>query len=289
MADRIFPSFARYLESKRSVDDRSLNVRVWDRLVAELDARHDDNTLRVLEIGGGVGTMVERMRFASLLNRCHYTLLDSDPDLIDAAEVRLEGLPGVDMEYVVADAFEYLRDQAVDRTWDLLIANAVLDLTDVRRAAPVLLSALSPGGLLYASINYDGVTAFAPTADPLLDAKIEQLYNAAMHTPHLDGIVPTGSRTGRELIPALRDAGAIVLDAGASDWVVFAEEREYHADEAYFLRSILGFIEQTLRGRSELDQDAFHRWLALRHQQIASGELVYIAHQIDILARKPSA
>lgn len=279
-------SFARYLEAKRTVDDRALNVRVWDRLAAELNLLSEklDRPLQVLEIGGGVGTMVERLRYGAMPLQCTYVLLDSDPELIDAAQIRLGNTGSITLEFVTADAFEYLETEGRSRTWDLIVANAVLDLTDLSKSIPALLGALQPDGLLYASINYDGMTTFAPTIEPSLDARIERLYNAAMHTPHPDGTIPVGSRSGRELIPAIRASLGNVLEAGASDWVVYADQNGYHADEGYFLQHILWFVEETLTGHPDIDRDVFANWLSTRSWQIRTGELVYIAHQLDVLA-----
>ncbi len=280
-------SFARYLEAKRTVDDRALNVRVWDRLSAELSVLSGslDRPLQVLEIGGGVGTMVERLRYGSMLERCTYVLLDSDPDLIDSAQNRLFQNGAPEIEFVVADAFSYLENEGRNRPWDLIVANAVLDLTDLRKSIPALLQALEPGGLLYASINYDGMTTFAPVIDPELDARIERLYNAAMHSPLPDGTIPAGSHAGRELIPVIRESRGNVLEAGSSDWVVYSDRHGYHGDEEYFLRHILGFVEETLSGHPEIDHETLSDWLATRQWQIRTGELVYIAHQLDVLAR----
>jgi SAM-dependent methyltransferase len=288
MAPDAARSFARYLEAKRTVDDRALNVRVWDRLASELTTLETDGPLRVLEIGGGVGTMVERLRYSGMLGRCDYTFLDSDPEMIDAAQIRLNSSPELQIEFIIEDAFTYLRNQGAGRSWDLIVANAVLDLTDLSVSVPILLQALTPDGLLYSSINYDGMTTFIPVLDADLDAEIERLYNASMHIPRPDGTVPGGSCTGRELIPALRAAGAVLLEAGASDWVVFADENGYHADEGYFLKHILGFVEETLGRHPELDQQAFSNWLRTRQRQVLTAELVYIAHQIDVLARRPA-
>jgi SAM-dependent methyltransferase len=288
MAPDASRSFARYLEAKRTVDDRALNVRVWDRLTSELTMLETDGPLRVLEIGGGVGTMVERLRYSGMLGRCDYTFLDSDPEMIDAAQIRLSSSPELQIEFIIEDAFTYLRNEGEGRSWDLIVANAVLDLTDLSVSVPTLLQALTPDGLLYSSINYDGMTTFIPVLDANLDAEIERLYNASMHSPRPDGTIPSGSRTGRELIPALRAAGAVLLEAGASDWVVFADENGYHADEGYFLKHILGFVEETLNRHPELDQQAFSNWLRTRQRQVLTAELVYIAHQIDVLARRPA-
>ena len=61
--------FQRYLAAKRSVDDRALDRRLLDRLAdgAVRAADDGDGPLRVLEVGAGVGTMVERLVERELL------------------------------------------------------------------------------------------------------------------------------------------------------------------------------------------------------------------------------
>jgi hypothetical protein len=62
----------------------------------------------------------------------------------------------------------------------------------------------------------------------------------------------------------------------------------YAADEAYFLRSILSTIRSALRVREDwVEPAALADWLAVRQRQLASGELVYIAHQLDFTGRSP--
>jgi hypothetical protein len=98
---------------------------------------------------------------------------------------------------------------------------------------------------------------------------------------------PTGgdSQAGRHLFGHLRAVGAEILAAGASDWVVHAQSGKYPADEAYFLNFILHFFESSLSGHPELDEKVLQDWLVERRKQIERGELVYIAHQMDFLAR----
>jgi hypothetical protein len=93
------------------------------------------------------------------------------------------------------------------------------------------------------------------------------------------------SRTGRHLFDHLRAAGAELLDAGGSDWVVFAGPNGYPGDEAYFLHFILHTIHSALEGHPDLDAARFADWIARRHAQVDQGGLVYIAHQLDFLGR----
>jgi hypothetical protein len=100
---------------------------------------------------------------------------------------------------------------------------------------------------------------------------------------------PAGdSRTGRHLFGHLRASGAELLDAGGSDWVVFAGPNGYPADEAYFLHFIIHTIHAALAGHRCLDAKRFAAWIEQRHAQVERGTLVYIAHQLDFLGRVPT-
>ena len=57
-------SFIRYLEAKATVDDRALNQRVWDALAEQLKRYQPEGLLQVLEVGGGIGTMLRRVEVA---------------------------------------------------------------------------------------------------------------------------------------------------------------------------------------------------------------------------------
>ena len=131
------------------------------------------------------------------------------------------------------------------------------------------------------ALVFDGVTTFEPMIDLELDEKIEHLYHKTMDTR------PTGgdSKSGRHLFNHLHDAGAQVLSAGASDWVVYGQGGKYQDEEGYFLHCILNFFEESLTGHSDLDAKVFTDWIAKRREQIKRGELVYIAHQMDFLVK----
>jgi 2-polyprenyl-3-methyl-5-hydroxy-6-metoxy-1,4-benzoquinol methylase len=89
------PDFIRYLAAKKGLDDRSLNRHVWDTLAQTLRHRPESAPLRVLEVGCGIGTMVERLLDRGLLTRAAYTGIDVDPGCIRAAEKRLQDYAAV--------------------------------------------------------------------------------------------------------------------------------------------------------------------------------------------------
>ncbi len=288
-------SFPHYLLSKQSVDDRALNKTVLDSLKANLPAA----PIRIIEVGAGIGTMLMRLLRWGLLTKADYVLVDEMTENIESAK---EWIPlwaveaGLSVERVeqdslrvfgqtrdvrihfeCADVFDFIKKNSEPA--DLLIAHAFLDLLPMPESMPSLLALTNH--LAWLTVNFDGVTSLEPTIDPSLDEQIERLYHASMDTR------PTGgdSRAGRHLFSHLRSAGAEILSAGASDWVVHSVNEKYPADEAYFLNFILQFFEESLTGHVELNATAFANWIKERRAQIERGELVYIAHQMDFLAK----
>ena len=72
-------AFIRYLAAKKTVDDRSLNADVWRTMVEGVPARP-----RVLEIGGGIGTMVERIGADGRISPSIYRMIDSQRSLVQS-------------------------------------------------------------------------------------------------------------------------------------------------------------------------------------------------------------
>lgn len=305
-------SFSRYLSAKRSVDERALNRRVYDEYITRLaeHGRSQSNTLEILEVAGGVGhTAIGVLKSLSNggLSAVDYTLVDIDPDLVAAAREHLsnwgreEGFDVQDSDgrvvlegeartvsvlFVTGDAFEVLADTPAS-TYDAVIAQAWLDLVSVETALERIFRVLSDEGLFYAPIHYDGVTRFLPIVEEALERTILELYHQSMderETPHGPA---GGSRTGTRLLTEVPRGGGRIEAAGASDWIVWPQEDScYPADEKYFLRHVLHVIEDELESRSEMRTERFERWLSRRRSQIRNGELRFLAHQLDILARK---
>jgi hypothetical protein len=300
-------SLLRYLAAKKSVDDRALNWRVWQRLVAALPRATQQQPLRILEVGAGIGSMVERLVAGDVLTHATYTAIDRAPALLAEAHRRLcqwarergfevdENSQGqlhmwragqhITIETEVIDVGHFMAREHGRRIWDLLIGQAFLDLIDMPTTLPGLCSLVSPGGLLYFPTTFDGDTAFQPECDPEFDRAIEASYHQAIDQRVLDGKPSGDSRAGRRLFAHLRTAAVDVLAAGGSDWVVFAGANGYPADEAYFLHDIIRTIDLVLTGHPHLDAERFGAWVARRHAQIEQGALVYIAHQLDVLGR----
>lgn len=304
-------SFIRYLTAKKSVDDRALNRPVWHALARELPTASQFAPLQVLEVGAGIGTMLERMLEWGLFTNVDYTGVDSQTENIAYVRDWLPSWAGahafhvetcspeswllirdeqqVAVRFEAMDVYDFIAREADWQKWDLLVGHAFLDLLDIPTALPLLLDQVRSGGLFYFSVNFDGLTLLEPVLDPGLDEKIQALYHRTMDERITDGRPSGDSRAGRHLFAHLKSycAGrrAQLLAAGASDWVVFSQDLAYPEDEAYFLHFIIHTISQALKEHPELDAARFDAWMAERHQQIERGELVYIAHQLDITGK----
>lgn len=297
-------TYERYLSAKRSVEDRSLNRQVIEALRAALPG----GPLHVLEVGGGIGTMVARLVEQGLVGTGQYTLTDGDPRFVQNASVWLaDWAQRLDYKCSSVDGGLHLAAAALNlqvdlkRAWaedlqplpgeplvDLLVCNSVLDLVDIPVLLPRLLSLIKPGGLCWLTTNFDGETVFEPGHPD--DRPLMDVYHRSMDERTRAGKPAGDSRTGRHLFGHLPAAGAEVLAAGSSDWVVFSSLGTYPEDEAYFLDFILFTIEQELIERPTFAPGVVQQWLELRRMQRARGELVFVAHQLDFLARRrPSA
>jgi SAM-dependent methyltransferase len=292
-------SNVRYLQSKQPIDDRAINRNVLASL--ERFVRVRSATPRVLELGAGVGTMVSRLADWNVLGRAEYTLVDRDGDSLAAARRHLEswghvtqssvdaiavekGGSRLDVEFVRADLFEFLAAAGRNERYDLVFANAVLDLTDLEPTLPRIWNALAPGAGYWFTINFDGETIFLPELP--LDASVAALYHGSM-TADATGTRAGHPETGRRLLLALPRSGATILAAGSSDWVVFPIQGAYPGDEGYFLHHILDTVHGALAKHAGLDSNAFEEWMRTRHAQVERAELVYIAHQLDVFGLAP--
>lgn len=299
-------SYTRYLRAKQTVDERALNTAVFSRLLQEIHsfvAKKD--LLTVLELGGGTGFTLRKLIPTIQASHIVYTVVDIDASHLNALQEDLaqwanrngynfgstdEGallLTKKHQQVVVnlqhIDVLEYFKGRRSD-TFDLIIAQAFLDLFDIQQLISFFRRSQQKGGLLYCPINFDGVSAFGPVIDEDLDAEIEQIYHQSMDLRRKSPSEGKKSHTGRLLFHVLRNRGYAVLEAGGSDWVIYSDEtNRYGADEEYFLYHIIKFFEDELASHPCSDPDTIKAWIALRRKQIEEGALLYIAHQLDYL------
>jgi SAM-dependent methyltransferase len=300
--------FIDYLVAKKTIDDRSLNRTVWDRLQRALADHETQERIRVMEIGSGIGTMIERMAAGPLIRRSSlYTAVDIDPDCTRVARRRLSrwakrlgfavtrekdashlleaGDTRIWVDLKSGDAYALITE-AAPHSWDLIVAHAFMDLVDIQSILPGMMRLLKSGGLLFLSLNFDGDTVLLPVIAPDFDDRVIHRYHRSMDERIVGGRPAGDSRTGRRLLTTLLQHKTEILAAGASDWIVYPRRRRYPMRESYFLHHIVHTIDEELAHHPEIEPDPFKTWIAKRHAQIENGELVFMAKHIDVLARK---
>ena len=297
----------RYLAAKKPIDDRALNHNVYRALARHPLLRQKDVRVRIIEVGAGIGTMLERLIDRQLWHKCNYTALDISAANLKAAVNRLtdsaefkNGSIGrladgsfafcnasgtTTVELLQTDVYDYLQRQQGKKIWDVIIAHAFMDLVNIETLLPLFRQILGNGGLMYLTLNFDGETVLLPRIDKKFDRLVTDAYHRTMDARVVAGRPSGDSHTGRHLFEALHRSGATVIQAGSSDWVVHPRGGKYPGEEAYFLHHIIHTMQTALHNPEPLDRDRLSAWLKKRHQQIECGELVYIAKQLDFLAQ----
>jgi hypothetical protein len=275
---------AAYLEAKRTIDDRSINHAVWQELLRAVASGGGD-VLRIAEIGAGTGTMVDRLRewggFAPAVVGTRQIIYDAweiNPETAAHLTQRIDESPHIGTGTVHV---EDIRDRTSTEQFDLVIANAVLDLFAPGALADLIDSLLAPGGLLYASIVFDGVTLMEPAIDPALDAGVLQLYHRSM----TQGF-------GRRQVWALHERGFRIREVGSSDWVIPPRREGPLKDERVLVETILDMMERSVTEQivsaddSVITVDELADWITARREQLHRGALLFEAHQIDFLVER---
>jgi len=281
-----------YLEMKRSVDDDSLNKEVWDAMATWMNSQQKNRaSLRILEIGAGIGTMIERLLDHELLCLCEYTAVELESGFRDVAMQRLRHwahdhacdfqqinsstwlLSGkqskITVHWIQGDALQ-IANQTLPDSFDLIIGHAVIDLLPVPACMPDLLARLTREGACYFSLNYAGETLFLPAVPG--DIQIFEAYNNDMDKrfPTLDW---QPSQTGNMLGPWLEKQGHCVLAEGASNWELQAKPA---LTTNLFIANILDTIETALATLPGLTE-----WLTIRRQQLQDSQLTFRASNRD--------
>ena len=294
--------FIRYLAAKKYVDDRALSQPVWNTLRTSLPETSRRRPLKVIEMGGGIGTMFERVIDRRLAADLHYTMVEVNRALLDEFEIRLKESPftlrrsgsvrrgltesgiRITMETLCADIYDVISDRSMYQKWDVVMAHAVMDLVNIKKTLSGFQRLLRPGGLLYLSLNYDGFTSFLPPWDAAFEETLFFHYHRSMDDRTVGGRPSGSSQSGRQLILHLTEADIPLRTVGSSDWIVFPRNGSYSQDEACFLDMIIHTIKQQLQQERGIDQEKLERWTARRRAQIAAGELIFMARNLDILA-----
>ncbi|WP_092889884.1 hypothetical protein [Halopelagius inordinatus] len=294
-------SFTRYLRAKESVDDAALHRPTLERFRTELGrlADRSSNPVRIVDVGAGIASMCRRLiEWGVLPDNVTYVVLDADPESVRIGRETTRAwveesdreavwesdrrlfLPesATTVRFVADDAFRHLEGQ----TYDVLVGHAFVDLLDLPDALSALLDGVAAEGVCYFPITFDGRTTFRPPGDEETARAIVEAYHATMNLDE------GSARFGRTLLDAAVAADAELLSSGGSDWVV---SPPYDDQQAYFLHHVLEFVEESVDGEAldavgaadTLDEEGVRRWVDARHGAVESGELTYVARNLDVL------
>jgi SAM-dependent methyltransferase len=312
--------FAAYLEGKIDVDDQSLHPRLLATVCERLRRSAGE---RILDIGTGTGAMLRRLLGPAVEAGAELVGLDPDPRSLKVAARRLRKElsppgpvvdPGSGSRGFGAAAAEagtqaeglrlsLVRGELLEgglfgrlggRPFGLITANAVLDLLPVEAALGAIRELLRPGGWLYATINYDGLTELLPPCeDPGLERRLLRRYDRSMDERRVGGRATAGRWSGRRLCRSLPCCGFVIRDVGASDWMVFPAVpgktvrgkagSRHSAPRRVFLRTLLTFMAQEALAGG-LEPTALRRWYSQRLESVENGTLALMTHQLDVLA-----
>lgn len=288
------PSFERYLEAKRGVDDRATNRMIWAGFVHALKTR--ERPIHLLDVGTGLGSMVVRLaEWTQLSGPIRYCGLDRDEQLIRSGrKVLPEWFEAAGIAISESDRglrtdgtleIELQAGNVYDWTTsvDVIVAAAVCDILDIDRFVKHVETISEPGSVLYAPITFDGTTQFRP-AHPA-DNRIEALYHR-----HMDEIrsTPGSSTAGRDLCERLRTSAFDVTGAGRSDWLIEPRETGYLPGDRIVLERMLGTIEQALAAypSTTIASSTLKEWLSVRYDQLRDDQLSLRVRHLDILATR---
>jgi SAM-dependent methyltransferase len=319
--------FQAFLEAKAPIDSASLDPGLSTRFRRSLEA---DRAPRLLDVGMGTGATLRRVLALPLSGDLELAGLDRDERSLELARRCLT-------EQLRAQGCR-VREQALEAGWLLeadsgwrrirvrlvcgdllgsgaapllgeggfgyLTAHALLDLLPLGRALRVMHALLAPGGLLYATLNYDGSTALLPEdRDPDFERSLLAAYDASMEARRVDGEPTGGAFSGRRLGAELERAGFRVLGEGRSDWQVRSNPASGAASgaasgsapgpspaqqshTALFLEALLGMIAGEGRRAAGIEAGKLEAWWDRRRADLRAGRLGLSARNLDFLARR---
>lgn len=238
--------------------------------------------LRLVDIGCGNGANL-RYFWKRLEQDQYWTLIDSDPQLLEAALSWMEtaGLAaGYRLQSQGPNLLKISRKQQVIEVrtlkgslldlpqlvslpdTDLVLANAVFDLFSAAQTRE-LLTQICQATALFLSLNYTGM-AFSP--EHPLDATVIGWYEAHMQRPQAFG--RGMGADGPAIIEAWLQKQGGPCAFGTSSWEVLPRDQK-------MLTYLLGFMAEAIPelGLTAEETDHLANWLATRRDQLAAGEL----------------
>lgn len=285
-----------YLEAKIPLDSASLNPRVRRRFRRFLEGLPDP---RLLDLGTGTGAMLRRCLALNLKGSPFLIGIDRDARCLDLARKRIAALqeelkgPAAAVRLLRLDllqaALHRRGDVPAPRPFDCITAHALMDLLPLEPVLVWVRALLRPGGLLYASLNYDGLTRFTPAyGSPAFEAALLADYDRSMEERRAAGLATGGSRSGSRLSEALKLQGFRILARGRSDWRLRPHRPGAGGGEKLLCETLLAMVYREALNRGALPGrgEELERWYRQRLQAAREGRLGLRVRHLDILAAR---
>lgn len=298
--------YIRYLACKEKVDDKNINMMVFDSLKKAVS--HVSH-LKIMDCGTGIGSMIRRLIEWGLINSGEIVGIDSDRNVLTAAVKYFKDWDKVKKSNVLVgdqkegifqwdvgegrvrikllhmDMYQVTNESYFRSGFDIVTGNSLMDVVNIEKAMMAFRFLVKSGGFLYLTINYDHETVFEPTQDRKLEGRIMEIYNGDMDKRMINGFVSGDSYTGRRLFHVIKAYGFDVISLGASDWTIYPRANKYRPYEEYFLLYLLHLIRETVHNSGIMDREEVNSWYNTRLEQLNDGILLYICRQNDILTR----
>ncbi len=225
--------------------------------------------------------MIERLFCAGALGSCAYWALEPQAVLLSQAGLRVQNLvrdfPQTASEvvfYPLARDWQTYAQQPPPQPFDAVIAHAFVDLVDAPAFLDSLALVLRPGGLVYLSLIFDGLTQWFPSlpADDILMSR----YHTDMAGVVFNG-QRSGPRSGRLLWNRALETGYKVLSIGPSDWVITTQASTSDRTVQLWLLETIAQV---------LGKDATE-WIDTRRRQAQEGQLGLRVSHLDLLLEYP--
>lgn len=300
-----------YLEAKFYLDSAGLNRLVLRRFRRCLEGLESP---RLLDLGTGTGAMLRRCLAMNLKGSPLLVGIDKDADSLVLARDKiaaLRGQPGAMSTAAGAPGAPRIRLLRLDLvkaalqkmpqtglaagSFDCVTAHALMDLLPLEPVIDWAWSLLRPGGLFYASLNYEGLTRFLPAgAHRDFEASLLEDYNRSMDERRVAGLSSGGSRSGSRLLSALAGQGFRLLASGRSDWKI--RPRHFRPGgsgdaESTLLRALLAMIYREALNRQSFPGRAgeLESWYASRMRAVRERRLGLRVRHLDVLGVKARA
>jgi hypothetical protein len=257
---------AEWLALREGADHAARNREVLARVTAYL-AGHD--TLRIVDLGSGTGSNLRGCALALPARRQHWTLVDHDAALMQAARVRFRSW--ADEARDEGEALLLLKaGKALTIVWrradlatstesilgpdiDLVTAAALLDLVSAEWMVRFVASLASHGLPLYAALIYDGREEWAPGHTG--DGRVHRAFLA--HQRRDKGFGQSAGSDAARVIEKLLAAAGYTVSTGASPWALDSS----HVD---LVRQLVEGIAAAAVETGGIEAEAAQAWARFR-------------------------